>query len=89
MVSDAARWGYALLAASAYAWLTGTIALAYLPLLATLTLAPALRSIFAARELLRWAWQPAKLALAIRLTIAAALAHGARLYLALVFEAQR
>jgi 1,4-dihydroxy-2-naphthoate octaprenyltransferase len=71
-----ARWGYVLIAMLAYGWLMGAIALGRLPTATAIALPTAIVSALAARDLLRWAQQPAKLASAIKLTIAAALSHG-------------
>lgn len=71
-----ARWGYVLIALLAYGWLIGAIALGGLPGATAIALPTAILSALAARDLLRWAQHPAKLASAIKLTIAAALSHG-------------
>ncbi|MBK9160867.1 MAG: prenyltransferase [Nitrosomonadales bacterium] len=78
-----ARWGYVLIAALAYAWLLAGVSLGWLPALALLSLFALPLSLQAARLLLRHAAQPQMLGDAIKLTIAAMLAHGALLSLAL------
>jgi 1,4-dihydroxy-2-naphthoate polyprenyltransferase len=80
-----ARWGYALIACGAYLWLACAVALEALPLVALAALPAAGFSIFAARELWRFAAQPQRLAPAIRATIAGTLAHGALLAAALAY----
>ncbi len=70
------RWGYALIALAAYGWLVLAVSAGWLPALMLAALLPALLSIHAARDLLRHAGQPSRLAPAIRATIAAAMAHG-------------
>ena len=72
-----ARWAYAALAACAYLFLAGAVAAGALPGAALIALVAAVPSAFAARELMRHAAQPARLAPAIRATIAAACLHGA------------
>ncbi len=79
-----ARWLYVALAAAAYAMLAGTVAAGALPAIALIALAAALPSSMAARELLRHAEQPSRLAPAIRATIGAACLHGALLSSALL-----
>jgi 1,4-dihydroxy-2-naphthoate octaprenyltransferase len=79
-----ARWGYVLIVASAYAWLLAVVALGWLPLYALLALLALPLSIKAARQLLRHAAQPQQLGDAIKLTIAAMMAHGALLSLGLI-----
>lgn len=81
-----ARWGYALIAALAYVWLLASVLVGWLPLLSLLALFALPLSIKASRELLRHAAQPQQLADAIKLTIAAMMAHGALLSLALIFS---
>ncbi len=81
-----ARWGYLLIAVAAYVWLIGTVALGALPLWALLGLLATPLSFNAARQLLRQAHQPQLLGDAIKLTIAAMLAHGALLSLALILS---
>ncbi len=71
-----ARWGYVSIAVLAYGWLVGAIALGRLPAATAIALPTAILSARAARDLLRWAHQPAKLASAIKLTIVAAISHG-------------
>jgi 1,4-dihydroxy-2-naphthoate octaprenyltransferase len=79
-----ARWGYVLIAALAYVWLLLGVALGWLPLLTLVALLALPLSIKAARQLLRHAAQPQQLGDAIKLTIAAMMAHGALLSLALL-----
>ena len=81
---EQARWGYVLIVASAYAWLLTAVALGWLPMLALAALLALPLSIKAARQLLRHAAEPKQLGDAIRLTIAAMMAHGALLSLALI-----
>lgn len=79
-----ARWGYALIVALAYAWLVLAVSLGWLPPLALAALLALPLSIKAARLLLRHAAEPGRLGDAIKLTIAAMLAHGALLSLVLI-----
>ncbi len=81
-----ARWGYVLIVALAYIWLVASALLGWLPLPALLALFALPLSIKAARELLRHAAEPQQLADAIKLTIAAMLAHGALLSIGLLIE---
>lgn len=81
-----ARWGYALLVFLAYAWLLLSVLAGGLPLLALLALLALPLSVHAARLLLRHAAQPQLLTDAIKLTIAAMLAHGALLSVALILS---
>ena len=71
-----ARWGYMLVAALAYTWLLLSVALGWLPQFALLAMLALPLSLKAARLLLRHAAQPQQLGGAIKLTIAAMLAHG-------------
>lgn len=80
---ERARWGYPAIALSAYAWLLTAVVAHALPPAALLGLAAAPLSTAAARELLRHAGAPYRLAPAIRLTIGAAWVHGALLPLGL------
>ena len=79
-----ARWGYALIAALAYAWLLSGVMFGGLPVSALLAALALPLSIKAARLLLHHAAQPQQLGGAIRLTIAAMLLHGALLSLGLI-----
>jgi len=79
-----ARWGYVLIVAIAYIWLLLSVALGWLPVLAMIALLALPLSVKAARLLLRHAAQPQQLGDAIVLTIAAMLAHGALLAIALI-----
>jgi 1,4-dihydroxy-2-naphthoate octaprenyltransferase len=81
-----ARWGYALVVALAYIWLLSSVLLGWLPMLALIALFALPLSVQAARLLLRHAAQPRQLGDAIKLTIAAMLAHGALLSLALILS---
>ncbi len=81
-----ARWGYALIVALAYVWLLADVLLGWLPMLALIALFALPLSVKAARLLLRHAAQPQQLGDAIKLTIAAMLAHGALLSLALILS---
>ena len=78
-----ARWGYVLLVALAYVWLLLCASLGWLPLLALIAFLALPLSIQAAHLLLKHAAQPQQLGDAIKLTIAALMAHGALLSLAL------
>lgn len=78
-----AVWGYVLIAASAYAWLGVAVMLQRLPAGALLAALTAPLSVVAARQLSRHAENPAQLAPAIKMTIAAAVAHGLLLALAI------
>ncbi|MDO8208151.1 MAG: prenyltransferase [Gallionella sp.] len=79
-----ARWGYVLIVAMAYIWLLLSVALGWLPVLAMMALLALPLSVKAARLLLRHAAEPRQLGDAIKLTIAAMLAHGALLAIALI-----
>lgn len=81
-----ARWGYALIVALAYVWLLSSVLLGWLPMPALVALFALPLSVKAARLLLRHAAQPQRLGDAIKLTIAAMLAHGALLSLALILS---
>lgn len=81
-----ARWGYAMIATLAYLWLVLGVLLAWLPPLALLALLSLPLSVQAARLLLRHAAQPQQLGDAIKLTIAALMAHGTLLSLALILS---
>jgi 1,4-dihydroxy-2-naphthoate octaprenyltransferase len=72
-----ALWIYVVIAALAYAGWLAMLLMERLPAPMVIALLPALASAFAVRELVRFAAQPARLAPAIRATIAAALAHAA------------
>ncbi len=78
------RWGYVLIALLAWLTLVALIGSGILPLLAGISLLPAILSLKAARILLQYAAEPQRLTLAIQMTILAMLAHGALLTLALV-----
>ncbi len=81
-----ARWGYVLIASLAYAWLLASVLLGRLPALALLSLFALPLSAKAARQLWQHAAQPQMLGDAIKLTIAAMLAHGALMSLGLVLS---
>ncbi len=78
-----ARWGYPLIVAVAYGYLVALIVSAVLPLWASLGLLPLPLSWRAARELLRDAENPSRLAPAIQRTIGALVGHGTFLALGL------
>jgi len=71
-----ARYGYALMALLAYAWVIAMVAIHALPTAALIALLPALASAQATRQLWRYAETPAQLAPAIKLTILASSLHG-------------
>lgn len=81
-----ARWGYVLIVSLANVWLLLSVLLGWLPLLALIALLALPLSVQAARLLLRHAAQPQQLGDAIKLTIAAMMAHGALLSLALLIR---
>ncbi len=83
---QSARWGYVLIALAAYAWLLLCVVLGWLPWLVLLALFAAPLSIKAARHLLQHAAQPQQLGDAIKLTIAAMMAHGALLSAGLILN---
>lgn len=81
-----ARWGYALIVLLAYAWLLLAVVTGWLPMPVLLAWLALPLSTKAAWQLLRHAAQPQQLGEAIRLTIAAMMAHGALLSLALILS---
>lgn len=81
-----ARWGYVLIVASAYVWLLAAVALGWLPIPALAAFLALPLSVKAARQLLRHAAEPQQLGDAIKLTIAAMMAHGALLSLGLLIK---
>lgn len=83
--ADAASLGYAVLAASAYLWLTLAIVFGMTPPWSAVALLPAIFSFKAARLLLIHACQPQALGPAIKLTVAAANVHALLLAAALAF----
>ena len=83
---DVARWGYVLIALLAWLTLAVLVVVGTLPLLALVSVLPALLSIKAARILVRNAEMPQNLVPAIQMTILAMLGHGALLTLALVLD---
>lgn len=78
-----ARWGYVVLAVFCGVWTAVCIASGALPKAAAVALLPLGLSAAAARQLWRCAERPALLAPAIKLTILAAIAHGALMAAAL------
>jgi len=82
-----ARWGYLLVAAVAYVFLGATVAVGWLPLLALAALLPAALSFNAGSALLGHATAPQRLEPAIKMTIAAASAHGLLLSAAMFISA--
>ncbi|MFA6969879.1 MAG: prenyltransferase [Gallionella sp.] len=79
-----ARWGYVLIMVMAYLWLLLSVLMGWLPALVLLAVLALPLSVKAASLLLRHAAQPQQLGDAIKLTIAAMLAHGALLAFALI-----
>ncbi|MCX7193546.1 MAG: prenyltransferase [Proteobacteria bacterium] len=79
-----ARWGYVLIVCLAYGWLILSVTLGWLPVSALAALLALPLSVKAASRLLRHAAQPQQLGDAIQMTIAAMLAHGALLSIALI-----
>ncbi|MDD2720334.1 MAG: prenyltransferase [Gallionella sp.] len=79
-----ARWGYLLIVMLAYGWLVAGVAQEWLPVSALAALLALPLSIKAAVQLWHHAAQPQQLGDAIKLTIAAMLAHGALLSLGLI-----
>ncbi len=79
-----ARWGYLMMVIMAYGWLIGAVITGWLSWPVLIALLPAFLSLRAARDLIRYAETPAKLAPAIQMTIAAASLHGLLLGAALV-----
>ncbi len=82
-----ARWGYLVLVAAAYLWLVAAVMAGALPLWSALGLLPAVLSFQACRRLFREAHHPARLAPAIKATIAAANLHGLLISMALMLSA--
>ncbi|HTY02429.1 MAG TPA: prenyltransferase [Rhodocyclaceae bacterium] len=74
--SQHARYGYGLIALLCYGWVIAMVATGRLPTLALVSLAGALPSFVAMRELWHHAGVPRRLTLAIKMTILAAVAHG-------------
>lgn len=79
-----ARWGYLIMVIMAYGWLIAAVISGWLSWPVLIALLPAFLSLRAARDLIRYADTPAKLAPAIQMTIAAASLHGLLLAAALV-----
>ena len=73
---ERARRGYFIVAALAYAWFVAMVARGSLPTLALIALLPAVLSFKAGATLMKHATQPGQLEPAIKMTIAASLAHG-------------
>ena len=73
---ERARWGYLIIAAVAYVWLGIAVAYKNLPVFALIALLPAILSFKAGVILLKHATRPQQLETAIKMTIAAASAHG-------------
>jgi len=73
---ERARRGYLVVAALAYAWFVAMVARGSLPMLALIALLPAVLSFKAGATLMKHATQPRQLEPAIKMTIAASLAHG-------------
>lgn len=82
-----ARWGYALIALLCYGWVLAMTLLGHLPVIALISLLPAIASFKAAQNLARHAAQPMQLVPGIKLTILAASLHGLLLAAALAFMA--
>jgi 1,4-dihydroxy-2-naphthoate octaprenyltransferase len=82
-----ARWGYALIALLCYGWVLAMTLLGHLPVVALISLLPAIASLKAAQNLARHAAQPMQLVPGIKLTILAASLHGLLLAAALAFMA--
>jgi 1,4-dihydroxy-2-naphthoate octaprenyltransferase len=82
-----ARWGYALIALLCYGWVLAMTLLGHLPVVALISLLPAIASFKAARNLAAHAAQPMQLVPGIKLTILAASLHGLLLAVALAFMA--
>ena len=78
-----ARWGYLLLAIIAYGYVLARALLGQAPLATLWALLPAILSLFAAIQLLRYSTAPQQLMPAISLTVIAALLHGALLSITL------
>jgi 1,4-dihydroxy-2-naphthoate octaprenyltransferase len=79
-----ARWIYGLIGLGAYLWLAEAVVAGLLPPATLLGLAAAPLTALAGRDLLRHAYEPGRLRLAIERTIAAASLHGALLATGLV-----
>ena len=79
-----ARWGYLLITLAAYLWLACVILVGALPLIAVISLLPAVLSLIACQRLWHHADQPAQLGSAIKATIAAANLQGILMVVALI-----
>ena len=84
---ERARWGYLVVAITAYGFFAATVAAGRLPLPALFALLPAALSFRAGVDLLKHAAQPRLLEPAIKMTIAAASAHGLLLAASLFWAA--
>jgi 1,4-dihydroxy-2-naphthoate octaprenyltransferase len=84
---ERARRGYLVIAAIAYAWFGAVVASGSLPPLALIALLPAVLSFKASVTLMKYATQPQQLEPAIKMTIAASLAHGLLLSAAMFVSA--
>ena len=78
-----ARWGYVAISTAAYGFLLSAVGAGWLPRVALLALASVVLTGVAARDLVRHAGEPQRLAPAIKLTIGAAILHGLLLAAAL------
>ena len=76
LAPETARWGYVLMASVAYLWVLGAVIVHALPWTALFALLPAALSFAAARDVVRFAAKPSRLAPAIARTIGAANLHG-------------
>lgn len=85
---ERARWGYVVIAVAANAWLGAVVGSGHLPGLALIALLPAVLSFKAGAILLKHATHPRQLEPAIKMTIAAASAHGLLLAVAMFVSAQ-
>lgn len=82
-----ARAGYVLIALLCYGWIGAMILIGQLPVVALISLLPAIASFKAAQNLAQHAAQPERLVPGIKLTILAASLHGLLLAVALAFLA--
>ena len=80
---ERARWVYLIVAAAAYLWLAVAVVSGRLPALVLVALLPAILSFRAGANLLKYVTRPRQLEPAIKMTIAAASAHGLLLAAAL------
>ena len=84
--AGASRWGYALIAGSAYVWPIAMVFAGRLPPIALLSILAAAASFAALRILWTEAAHPQALAPALKLTIVAALAHGLTMAATIAFK---